>query len=366
MITPRLEVAATSIATHGGRFGLDESALSAVTSDFSVCLNAFGPAAVVVRAMQNSRPDEYPDPQCRAPRSAAAERWKRPVAEIAFGAGAAELIHAVCFAYLRPGDIVFIAGPAFGEYERAASLCGARSITVSGCKHDADGAALSSLVAQIEVVRPRLVFIATPMSPTGEALTKGDIERIAQACLRSDSLLVLDQAYDAFAADPLGTPALAGHPNVFHIRSLTKDHALAGVRVAFGVADPSVIGAIDHVRVPWAASAAAQAAGVAAMTDEAQEHVARTTALLRQEASRLVRAATALGMRVGDSSTHFFLISPGRSRVRPELLLSQSGILVRDCASFGLPGRIRVAARTPEDNDLLITAFKRALEPSEQ
>lgn len=359
MIEPRPEVLMTPHAVHGGRLALPATAGGAEElNDFSVCLNAFGPAPSVLGAVRACRIDEYPDPQSRAPRHAAAARWRRPVAEIMLGAGAAELLQAVCLTYLRPGDAVLIAGPAFGEYARAAMLCGAHTHTTDGL--DA-AASAGQLVREITRIRPRLVFLATPANPSGDAMPLGDLRRIADASRDADALLVLDQAYDGFMATPLGTPALPGHPAVLHLRSITKDHALAGIRVAFAVAPADVAHAIERARVPWTASAVAQAAATAAMGDDAIAYVAETTAALRAEADRIRAALATAPVVIHPSATHFMLVHCGPERRVRDQLLSQSDLLVRDCASFGLPGSIRIAARTPPENDVLLAALRRML-----
>jgi histidinol-phosphate/aromatic aminotransferase/cobyric acid decarboxylase-like protein len=171
------------------------------------------------------------------------------------------------------------------------------------------------------------------------------------------ALFVLDQAYDAFSDEPFDGPALVGHAHVVHLRSLTKEHALAGVRAGFAIASVAVTEAIERVRVPWAASTIAQAAAVAALSNAAAEHVARTTAVLRAERGRISRACAIRGIDVHPSSTHYCLIRVGTGAAARARLLTHHGILVRDCASFGLPEWIRVAARTPAANDLLIAAL---------
>ncbi|MDB4875968.1 MAG: putative aminotransferase [Gemmatimonadetes bacterium] len=348
MIAPRPELLATPLAYHGGRHALGDH-VRLVKHDFSVCLNAYGPCDAVRDAAVRARLDEYPDPECLAPRRAAAERWTRPIDEIAFGAGAAELIFAVCFAYLRAGDTLLIAGPAFGEYERAARLCGARVITVLG--------AATTFRAEVEHLRPRLAFLCSPNNPSGACVALDALAALADSCTRCDTLLVLDQSYDAFAERPTGTPALRAHPSVLHLRSLTKEHAIAGVRAAFAVGPAGVIAAIEHARVPWLASSAAQGAAVATMTDAANGHAERTVALLRSSAASLADDCRRIGYDARRSETHFFLIRVGDAARAREVLLRTSGILVRDCTSFGLPDSVRVAARTPEENDVLLAAL---------
>src|SRR5581483_11525183 len=95
---------------------------------------------------------------------------------------------------------------------------------------------LERLADAVRRHRPRLVFLCVPNNPTGGAVAPEALQEYAAACAAVGTLLVLDQSYDAFADYPLGTPALGGHPSVVHLRSITKDHALAGVRAGFAIA----------------------------------------------------------------------------------------------------------------------------------
>lgn len=358
MPRPRPEILHTPAAMHGGRAALSSTAPLPMASspmalpptatiDFSVCLNAFGPAANVRAAIAACAVDEYPDPTSRAARAAAATHWHRPIEEIVLGAGSVELIQATCFAYIRPGDAVLVATPCFAEYARAAALCGAtvRSHT-----------SLDELRRQIEP-GVRMVFVASPSSPMGLQMSPSVLHDLADACAAVDALLMLDQAYDGFTAQPLGTPALAGHAHVVHLRSMTKEHAIANVRVAFAIAPPDVTEAIERARVPWAASGAAQAAAIAALSSEARAHAHTTTTRLRNEAAHIRHALMEQDFEVPPSDTHYLLVSCGdATRVR-NWLLEHHGLLVRDGTSFGLASQVRIAARRPEENDTLIDAF---------
>lgn len=353
MIQPRAEVAKLALAEHGGRNALTVP----VAYDFSVCLNAYGTPPSIVSAMRDACVDEYPDPSSRVARRVVAERWGCSAEEISLGAGAAELIQAVCFAYLRRGDSAMVVRPAFGEYERAIALVGAR---VRGTVMQGESGMIddvAALVREIRRTKPRLAFIGSPVSPTGEVVSTPALEAIANVCRDASCLLILDQSYDGFQATPAGTPMLRGHEAVLHLRSLTKDFALAGVRVALGVGPANVIDAIERVRVPWAASAFAQAAAIATCSDEATACVRATSELLRGELARITARCGELGLECSASRTHYMTIGCGDARVARERLLAGHGILVRDCASFGMPDRIRVAARTPQENDALIAAL---------
>jgi len=338
-----------STAEHGGRNAFHgANVLPAL--DFSTCLNAFGPAPVVRRAVAEASIDEYPDPSSRAARHAAARSWNVSVGEIAFGAGAAELIHAACLAFVRPGDPVVIDTPAFAEYERSARLCGGVVISVAR-------AGVQPLCDAIWARQPRLVFVCSPSSPDGRARTIDEMSAIADACEFTGAVLLFDQAYDAFAEHPLGTPALAGHRAVLHVRSLTKEHAIAGIRAAFAVAPSPVITSLEAARVPWSASSVAEAATLASFSPDAQLYASTTISVLRAEAHRMKTDLQSLGYAVEASDTHYCVIRTASGSAAQRALLDTAGILVRDCASFGMPSHIRVAARTPSANEALLNAL---------
>ena len=309
-----------------------------VRHDFSVCLNAFGPAPTVLEAIRSAPVDEYPDGASSLARAAASRAWSVPMDSLILGAGSAELIDLACRAFVAPGDIVAIDAPAFGEYERAARIYGATVV------HAIDDTA-------------RVVFIGSPSNPLGQVSRREELVAIANACAERGSLLVLDQAYDEFAEIPSGTPALRGHPAVLHLRSLTKGHAIAGIRVAFGIGTSRIIDAMSAVRVPWSASSVAQCAAVAALEPEATKHVEKTTSVLRREAGRLRASLSTLGYEIEESRTHFFTVRMRSAADARFELLERFQLLVRDCSSFGLPDRIRVAARIPAANDELLHAL---------
>jgi histidinol-phosphate/aromatic aminotransferase/cobyric acid decarboxylase-like protein len=99
----------------------------------------------------------------------------------------------------------------------------------------------------------------------------------------------------------------------------------------------------------------AQAAGIAALQDTA--HLTHCLARIAQAKHDFVAGLCAVGLTPVPSTTHFFLARVGNGATCRQALL-RHGILVRDCASFGLPAYIRVATRRPEENARLLTALK--------
>ncbi|MGC8782544.1 MAG: pyridoxal phosphate-dependent aminotransferase, partial [Anaerolineae bacterium] len=209
------------------------------------------------------------------------------------------------------------------------------------------------LADAIAAARPRLIWLCNPNNPTGAYLSAEEVAALLSAA--PDALWVLDEAYRPFVADPWPSVPLIERGNVALLRSLTKDCALPGVRLGYLLAAPDVIGRAAAGQPPWSVSAAAIACGLAALNGA--DHVAATTAALRAEAIRLADRLRAQGWRVLPSATHFMLIEVGDAAAVRAALLRRHRIQVRNCASFGLPTFIRVAARRPEENDRLMAAM---------
>ena len=354
-ISARPEVLATPPDRHGAldyeeleRAGLDPERML----DFSVNSNPYGPPPGVWDALRTVPLDRYPDREALALRRALSAHLGVPMEQIVAGNGTAELIWLAAMAFVRPGDRALVVGPTFGEYARAVALMGAR-IATWGALPEKDFAVNVAQVRQaVTSVRPRAVFVCTPNNPTGAVVLPEAIQSWARA--HPHTLFVVDEAYIQFV-DGLASAASLGADNVLVLRSMTKDYALAGLRLGYALGSREVIDLLARVRPPWSVNALAQAAGVAALKDEG--HLHDSLRRLRQAKSILVAELSALGLAPLPSATHYFLIGVGDGAAFRRALMSQH-ILVRDCASFGLPEYVRIATRTPQDNARLLEAIR--------
>jgi histidinol-phosphate/aromatic aminotransferase/cobyric acid decarboxylase-like protein len=194
--------------------------------------------------------------------------------------------------------------------------------------------------------------LCNPNNPTGAVLPAEVIAVWARQYART--LFVVDEAYLPFASSLGSVLAFAGE-NVLVLRSMTKDFGLAGLRLGYAISDERVIALLRRVQPPWSVNALAQAAGVAALGDSAYRH--RSLERLAQAKQELATGLARLGWPPVASATHFFLVRVGDGGVFRQALLRR-GVLVRDCASFGLPAHIRIAARRPEENERLLAAVR--------
>lgn len=372
--TPRIEVLLTPPAQHGAldyveleRLGLGPEDVL----DFSVNVNPYGPSPAVRAAVAGTPLDRYPDRESLALRRALAAHLGVEPERILAGNGTAELIGLIALAFLRSGDTVLVVGPVFGEYSRAARLMGARGECWIARPENGFIVESGAIEQSLRQLVPRLAFVCNPNNPTGSTLPVGLIDGWARAF--PETLFVVDEAYLAFAlggagltfgeaglASGMRSATSLGSQNVLVLRSMTKDYALAGLRLGYAVGENSVIEALTRVRPPWNVNALAQAAGLAALADQA--HLAASLAALARDKERLTRGLADLGLQPVPSATHFFLVpvAPMRAAEFRQSLLRR-GILVRDCTSFGLPAHVRIATRREADNARLLAAVRDAL-----
>jgi len=355
----RPEVLAVPPAAHGALDYVELDRLDIAADqiiDFSVNSNPFGPSPAVAAALAALPLDRYPDREALALRQALAQMLAVSPHQIVAGNGTAELIQMLALAYVRPGDDVLILGPTFGEYERACRLMGAHVHTWAAVAEDAFAIDVEAVAFLLQSVQPRLLFVCRPNNPTGCLLPVEALRAWAEAV--PQTLVVVDEAYLAFAAGARSALDL-GMPNILCLRSMTKDYALAGLRLGYAVAHRHVIDALQRVRPAWNVNALAQAAGLAALADS--EHQQRTLAELRSACTHLLRALTNMNLRPLPSAVHFFLLNVGDGAALRRRLLRHH-IQVRDCASFGLPAYVRIATRRPDDNQRLITALHEVMQ----
>jgi histidinol-phosphate/aromatic aminotransferase/cobyric acid decarboxylase-like protein len=141
------------------------------------------------------------------------------------------------------------------------------------------------------------------------------------------------------------------------LRSLTKDQALAGLRLGYVLAAPAVIRALRAVQPSWSVNTLAQLAGVAALQAPVLAWRQQTLDSLRQHAAELWTGLAALGYDVLPTATSYALVAvENAAELRQQLL--RRGLQMRDCASFGLPHHLRLAARRPEENERLLRAME--------
>jgi len=344
-------------STHGG---LDYAELEKLgiapgeVLDFSANLNPFGPPQAVVDSLSQANIAQYPDSAATDLKRALAEALGLSPGNILVGSGSTELIRMAALAYFKPGDPVLIITPTFGEYEIACRIAGA-SITEQRLSPEKDfRLEVNDTIELIRKHRPSGIFITNPNNPTSRYLSRNAIERILVNS--QESLLILDEAYLTFVDNSWSSLDMIDRGNLLILRSMTKDYALAGLRLGYGVAQESIIDTLSRILPPWNVNAVAQQAGIIALKEH--DYVNQSQAKIKEAKEYLITGLTRLGLPPLPSEAGFFLVKVNDSREFRHRLLAQK-MLVRDCTSFGLPGFIRIAPRTMPECRQLIKAIEK-------
>ena len=322
---------------------------------------AFGPLPEAVAAYESAASElhRYPDGGAGPLRAALADVHGLPVEQVVHGNGADELIRLCGAAALDAGDAAVLPWPSFPSYLSAAACHGADAVRVPLRDRAFD---LDAVLAALTGPAPgggrrRVVFLANPNNPTGTLLAHSELRAFLDA-LPESVLCVLDEAYAEYADPEPEGPALLreGCPRLCVLRTFSKLHGLAGLRVGYALASPEIADALGRVRPIFNVNAAAQAAALASLgrRDALGERVAHARAARASLHDTLAEA----GLDPLPSQTNFVYadVPDGDGAGLAERLL-HAGFIVRALGGFGAPGAIRVTCGTDEEN----AAFARAL-----
>lgn len=352
----------TAARAHGGLVAAELSALGIAAGevlDFSVNVNPYGPAPAMREAIAAAPVDRYPDSTGSLARAALAGACDVAAERIVLGNGAADLLWTLARVLVVPGRAVVMVEPTFSEFRAAVAAAGAR--LVEWRADPANGFALGppALAAIVETARAceaTAIYLCAPNNPTGAGVGTRDLASLAE---RLPSVtLVVDQAFlslsEHHADADADLPA-----NVVRVRSLTKEHAIPGVRVGYLIATPAIAAAVESSRPAWSTGAAAQAAAIASVT--LAPFVAESREQMLADRRALAGALHEMDLAPVPTRTAYFVVRTGDAAGLRRALLARHRILVRDCASFGLPAYLRLAARPAADRDRLVAALREEL-----
>jgi len=331
--------------------------------DFSSNLNPYGPPEQLEEFISEAAGKlvHYPDDSAEEFRLAICDHHDVDMSNVIAGAGSAELIRLFPETFIEAGDKVLMPRPTFAEYAFGCRLQGANVIELP-LKEE------SGLRIDIGAVREKArgckaVYICNPNNPTGNILRKKDVLEIAKDCEKADALLFLDETLLELvkgSRDISCVSEVDSFANMFIIRSLTKCFAMPGMRIGYGVGSREVVKLMTTAKLSWNLGKIEQHVG-ARLVRDCQGHISKASEMMASEGPRMAREIAKAGIveaRVPDS---FFFFSRCRSSKGADVQarMLEHKVLVRDCASFGGPfdNYIRFAVKTPERNDMLISAF---------
>jgi len=317
--------------------------------------NPLGPSPKAVEAATRALADahRYPDGAAFYLRGAIAEHMRVSERQVLVGAGSNELIDLLIQTFVAHDEEVLAPAVSFACYRLSAEAHRRHfRETANSAEFKYDLRALAAAATE----KTKLVFLANPNNPTGAYADGEAFDRLVRE-LPAHVVLAVDEAYFEYvrAGDyPSALKWLSQRERLVVLRTFSKIHGLAALRVGFAVAAPEICDYVHRVRLPFNVNSIAQAAARAALDDV--EHVERSRRLNSAEIVRVAEALGKTGIEVLPSQANFLL---AKCRVYQPLL--KRGVIVRPMGSYGLPDYVRITIGTEAENHRLLAALPEVL-----
>ena len=278
--------------------------------------------------------------------------------EIFVAHGTNEILDLLIRAYVEPDENCVFSQLSFVIYDLICQQCGVGRLEVPCREYTHDLPAMAKAVDD----KTRIIWVCNPNNPTGTYNSTDQVEALLEQT-PDHTLVVFDEAYHEFVRAPDYPDSLVlrrRHENVVILRTFSKFHSLAGLRVGYAIADPRVVGILNKVRQPFNVNRLAQAAAIAAL--ECQSELDGILNELIRERDAVREQILALNCVCPPSQTNFLFVVPADFSGNICALLEEQGIIVRPMAPFGAPDNsFRVNMGTPDENGRFVSEFKTLL-----
>ena len=326
----------------------------------------FGPSPRAVEAMRAAVAEShlYPDNDATALRQRLAARHGVAAENIVVASGLGELLDVIARVLVGPGLNAVTSERSFIVYGIVVKAAGGRLIEVPMRENTFDLDAIAGVIDS----GTRFVFLANPNNPTGTLVNAEAVDKFLDRVPRHVTV-VLDEAYYDYAeffARQRGVDfshALENvrrNRNVLVLRTFSKAHGLAGVRVGYGVGPVDLVARLSAMRTIYSISGVAQAGALAALEDE--EHVRRAVVNNAEQAEIVIRELSAMGFAVAPTWGNFIYCDLGEDAESFAKRLQIEGVIVRPLGPWGAPEAIRVTIARREENQIFLLAFRKVID----
>jgi histidinol-phosphate aminotransferase len=326
----------------------------------------FGPSPRAIQAMQAvlTECNFYPDNDARELRDELAKRHSVKPEQVVVTAGSTALLGIIPRTLLSPGFNAVTSERSFIVYPIATRAAGGELFEV---QTKSDGYDLDALADTIND-KTRIVFLANPNNPTGTLVTSEEVDRFLDK-VPENVTTILDEAYFDFAqhfAQSRGVnyshalDYVRRGRNLVVLRTFSKAHGLAGVRVGYGIGPAELMSHFARMRTTFSVSTVAQAAAMAALEDE--EHTRKALENNAAEAGRLLDGIAELGYRPVPTWANFIYCEIGEDAGAFSKRMQSEGVIIRPLGPWGMATAFRVTIGTPEQNGTFLKAFRKVME----
>ena len=317
--------------------------------------NLYGPHPGVLEEICKNLDDikYYPDSECREIRQKLAEKYNVDRDTIIMGNGTDQIIEMICDSFIGPGEGAVITDPTFLIYEKSVVKRDGTAVKVPLKDFRQD---VEMLIESIND-KTKILFLTNPHNPTGTNINRREFNYVIEN-INKDVLLVVDEAYWEYVPEHerINTiEYLSGCSSLMILRTFSKIFGLAGLRIGYGIADSSIISALNKVRIPFNVNSIAQKAAAAALDNESCINEIREN--IDKERNRFYDILNKNRIGFIKSYANFILINTGKNSDEIVEELLKNGFIVRLGKNLGIPGYIRVTITLPEINEKFLSVF---------
>jgi histidinol-phosphate aminotransferase len=321
--------------------------------------NPLGPSPRAIEAAREALGgvNRYPDGGGHYLREALAGLHGVRLENVILGLGSSELIDLSARMMVRPGDQGLTSLGSFPLYYIAIQATGGELVTAPLKDHAFDLDALARAITP----RTSFIILANPNNPTGTMFTADEFDSFL-ARVPEDVLVVLDEAYCDYVQHPGYTRSITrvrDGANVLVLRTFSKVHGLAGMRIGYGIGPAALLKEMDKVRTPFNTTSIAQVAALAAMGDV--EHTRRSVESNRAGMLQLTAGLDKIGAKFVPSFGNFIYIEAGIRASEVGRELEKLGVIVRPLDWMGMPDGLRVTVGTADENEKFLAAYGKIL-----
>lgn len=324
--------------------------------------NPMGPSPMALEALKKNLKyiHQYPESNLEPLKEEIADYSNVSPANVIIGGdGADEIIDVLGKAFTEPGDEFIVPIPGYMYYEFMLKIQGAVPVYA---KWDVPTNSLDvDSVLNAITPKTRLIFLCTPNNPTGGLIARADLVKIIE---NTDALVVVDEAYIEFSDDE-NVDLLDKYQNVLILRTFSKVLGLAGMRIGYGLSNPTVIEYMHRVKPVFSLTKLSEVAATATLKDK--EYIKKSTELSLKSRTLLYDEMSKFDkLTVYESASNYILVDVRKTGLTAKALtqkLMEKGVIVRDCTSFkGLDEYwIRVSVGTIEEDERFIKILRELL-----
>jgi histidinol-phosphate aminotransferase len=328
--------------------------------------NPFGPSPLALEAIRAAAAEVnlYPDNDASELRQALAARHQLEEQQIFIADGSLGILDVIARTLLVPGTNCISSERSFISYPIVTRTIGAQFVGVPMRNDAYDLDAIAEAINE----QTRAVILANPNNPTGTMFDADATEAFLSRVPKS-VLVVLDEAYSDFAEyfaqqrDITYSRSFeyvrAGRQNVLVLRTFSKAHGLAGIRLGYACGNSELLRYFARVRNSFSISVVAEAAGLAAVRDV--NHIRKTVENNAVGAAWLMERFKELGVHAVPTSANFIYFTIDEDANAFAKRMQAEGVIVRSLVPWGAPNAIRVSIGTPDQNETFVRALKKVV-----